>query len=168
MNKLVLFILGLFLLSSCNQIIDYNIPEDQLPIYNTNDTVFFKDNINNHIDTFLIDLLEYHRASDYSSYQHIDVYYNLLKGIVKHEFMYTDQSNGGISVSIHNSSFSSSTYSVNTISNYILNGTNYSSVKIAYEKYIPDTIPNTIYFGYKYCILRYEYKDGRIYELMKK
>ena len=31
-----------------------------------------------------------------------------------------------------------------------------------------DTIPNNVYFTYKQGIIRYEYKDGRVYNLLSK
>ena len=31
---------------------------------------------------------------------------------------------------------------------------------------LQDSLPNTVYFTFKYGIVRYEYKDGRKYEIM--
>jgi hypothetical protein len=168
MNKLVLFILGLFLLPSCNQIIDYNIPEDQLSIYKINDIVFYKDRINNKIDTFRLEISKTYWGSDHSTYQYYYVHYFKLKNKNEKDYMYTAQTVKGMTISIINSDFNGNRYDFSTITNYIQTGITYPSVFYANMRYIPDSIPNAVYYTFKYGVLRYEYKDGRIYELMKK
>jgi hypothetical protein len=55
------------------------------------------------------------------------------------------------------------------ITNYIQNGITFPLVFYSHKTYIvPDTMPNSVYFTYKYGIIRYDYKDGRIYGLIRR
>jgi len=51
--------------------------------------------------------------------------------------------------------------------NINIRGTIYPTVFVLKPKLdIPDSLPNTVYYTLKYGIIRYEYKDGRKYEIM--
>ena len=57
------------------------------------------------------------------------------------------------------------------MNNFTLNGVLYATVYkgyYRYEDYNVDTVPNLVYYTYKQGIIRYEYKDGRVYNLVSK
>jgi hypothetical protein len=142
------------------------VPEDQKPVYKTDDTVFFKDNINDRIDTFSLDVSNSYWGSDHSTYQRYKVMYYLLMGKTRKEYIYTTQSISGIGAfSVY---IVYNPYNSTTVTNYTQNGITYPSVFEAHARSVPDTVPNTFYYTYKYGILRYEFNDGRVYELMRK
>ena len=177
MKKLILILGGIILLSSCNDYVQYDIPQDQISIYKTNDTVIFRDNIDNRNDTFRLDISSTYVQFDHSISQRYSVYYVLMRNKTQKEFMCTNQyftrqyntrqyiSDMGITIDNSNFFGVSST----PITNYIQDGITYPSVFYSHMAYIvPDTMPNSVYFTYKYGIIRYDYKDGRKYELMNK
>jgi hypothetical protein len=166
MNKLILILCAIISLAACNDFVEYDIPQDQIPIYKTNDTVVFRDYNNNLNDTFSLYVFKTFWKSDHSTYYYYSSTYSLLKNKTKKEYMSTTQNINSMSFAIVNSDFNGVFSS--TIANYSQNGIIYPSAFYANMKYIPDSIPNAVYYTYKYGVLRYEYKNGRIYELIRR
>jgi len=141
--------------------------KDKIPLLNNNDIVYFQDSANNNkIDTFRIDIGEiWHYTTEEDYLQYIQIYYNKLNRQTTFFSIYISPSGGGSMFVVDNY------YRLtNTKNNFTLQGVTYPVVYIGYcNSYdlSSDTIPNLVYYTYHNGIIRYEYKDGRVYELMK-
>ena len=154
--------------------VTYTYSDDKKPELKINDTIYLKNTINNQKDTFLLDVFSHSKVNDNVSYDQATFYYTLLNG----DSIYTDIKVNFTNITYSagitfwkNSQFISTSFSKNrTITYGGLNGQTYSSVDVFSKSNSKNTdfIPDTIYFSYKYGILRYEYLDGRVYELVSK
>ena len=185
MKKLLVFISVFILFSSC--VLDlgdyhYYLPDNMKPLLTNNDTIYYLDSVYNRTDTFCLEINNWFRVSDSRYYfERIYILYSLINGREQafnnfHANYSTDGtikpvSGAGISVDAKFFYTGINTEQDNTdITKYNVNvrGVIYPRVFVLHEDYMPDTIPNTVYFTYKNGIIRYDYKDGRKYELMNK
>jgi len=152
---------------SCDKEVYFNIPKNEKIILKDKDTIVFIDQKYNKIDSFLIRRTDDYRVSDKLYYQEeiIVKYYSL------NEFTSIEEFGFGQTQSI-NISFGSyyfpSIFSSQKPINIDLNGVNFESVFIMKGAYFPDSIPNKVYYSNQYGIIRYDFSDGRCYELNSK
>jgi len=178
MKKLIVFISVILFLSSCDQTHYYNIPEDMKPQLVNNDTICFWDSANNRIDTFSIKINQYFAVSDGRAYaENINIDYYRLNNQVTFKSFSIDQGSLGVGFSVHGN-FSGDIWSFRTIwveeanddiikNNLSIHGVIYPTVYLLQEKYsFPDTIPNTVYYTLQHGIIRYDYSNGRKYEII--
>lgn len=163
MKYLLILISGLFFLSSCDKPVYHNIPKNEKPLLKDNDTAVFIDRINNKSDSFLIRRTDDYRVSDKRYYQeYIDLFYHKIRGLSTFkEFII--QHSAATSISIDGDYFP--TYGNADPISVTINGINYQSVFVRHAANFPDSIPNTIYYSHQCGIIRYNYSDGRCYEL---
>jgi len=149
------------------------IPRDMKPVLVNNDTVYYLDKEHNRIDTFLVNLYNYYDVSDGRYYsQNIDVYYNLLNKQSTFNFFDSGYGVNGASNSIEAHYFRTIRKGENNTdiikNNLSIQGVIYPTVYVLHASDFPDSIPNTVYFTFQHGIVRYDYSDGRQYELIKK
>ncbi|MEI6555746.1 MAG: hypothetical protein WCL70_09170 [Paludibacter sp.] len=177
MKKLIFFVLVCGVMSACtsfwpfSQSEHFYIPSDKKPVLKNNAFVYFQDSLQaNKVDTFQLDVkdkLYQDTENDYWEYYYI--LYNKInqKTTFFNCFITTrtvDRLTFGITIS------SLYYYPNRETINYSIHGKDYSDVKIAHLNSVntSDTVPNNIYFSYLNGIIRYEYKDGRVYNLVSK
>jgi hypothetical protein len=172
--KYLIFLLIPFL-SSCGEDHYDNIPEDQKPKLTNNDTLLFVDSLTSKVDTFHIRFSIYYDISDSRYYTElIDLGYNLINTIKDVNSFYVRQHYKGAFVY------------VNSINNYdriefnsnqtkpaqqdlLVRGVMYPSTYVLNQyRFDTDTLPKTVYYSLKHGIIRYDYADGRKYELVSK
>jgi len=174
MKKLLVFTSLIFLLSACEQQIKYSdIPDNMKPLLVNNDTVYFLDSFNNRIDTFRLHVWQYYDVSD-NLYYHdcIDIHYSILNksaslGLSIQQIV----TSVNLSISGHYFSQSIGINDKNTDNiknNVSIHGVIYPTVYVLQGYDFPDSIPQKVYYTFKNGIIRYDYKDGRKYELMNK
>lgn len=153
----------LFFLFSCERDVYHYIPKNEKPLLKDNDTVVFIERGSKELDSFLIKRSDDYRVSDKRYYQEeIFIHYNCLtesSSIDKFGFKH------GASVIIFIRSNDFPTYGNADPVDVTVNGTSYQSVYIRHAFNFPDSIPNTVYYSHQYGIIRYNYSDGRCYEL---
>jgi hypothetical protein len=164
MKSLFILTAVLFFLFSCERDVYHNIPKNEKPLLKDNDTVVFIDRINNKLDSFLIRRTDDYRVSDKRYYQEeiIVKYHYLNESRSINEFGFGQT--GCTNINLTSYYFPSIYENDNTIKINI-NGIDYQSVFIQSTTSFPDSLPNTVYYSYKYGIIRYDYSDGRCYEL---
>lgn len=162
--KNLLFILSVCcLLYSCNDHVA--LPQDKIPLLKNNDMACFQDSASSKVDTFILDVRNiWHQDTEGDYLQYIEIYYNKLNSKETLFFISIGPSGTGGDFSIF-SSQSEFGYSF-TVTNYIIHGITYPNVYTAHLS--NDTIPNTVYFTYPNGIIRCEYQDGRVYQLISK
>jgi hypothetical protein len=165
-NIFILISIVLFL-SSCDKPIYHNIPKNEKPLLKDKDTVVFIDRINNKSDSFLIRRTDDYRVSDKRFYQEEIIvkyhYLNESRSINEFGFVQTSCTN----INITSYYLPSINENDNTI-NINVNGIDYQSIFVQSTTSFPDSLPSTVYYSYKYGIIRYDYSDGRYYELNSK
>lgn len=174
MKKIIFFITACCLLYSCDKYTYYDLPKDKIPLLNNNDIVYFQDSASSKIDTFRLDVRNYRQITEENgSFEHIDIYYNLLNREVA-VLIYrvsTTWIYGGYN-NVYNILFENESrrLALYELTNLTINGKTYPSVKLLYVNIdpLPDTIPNKVYYTFSKGIIRYEYKDGRVYNLVSK
>ncbi|MBN2766189.1 MAG: hypothetical protein JXR27_07415 [Paludibacteraceae bacterium] len=170
--KYLIFLLIPFL-SSCWENHYDNIPEDQKPELTNNNTLLFIDSLTNTVDTFQIRFSIYYDISDSKYFTElIDLGYNLINTIKDINSFYIRQHYKGVFVY------------VNSINNYdriefnsnqtkpaqqdlLVRGVMYPNTYVLNQyRFETDTLPKTVYYSLKHGIIRYDYADGRKYELV--
>lgn len=161
MFKIYFTISVLILFCSCDEKIYYDIPQNERPVLNDNDTVYFVD-VKNNIDTFLIKLFEEYEISDKRYYNEvITIQYKNINSPKKYDFIIEQRG----STSIHvNSHYFPSIYKKDNVTSIEIDGVTYSNV---YNKSgnFPDTIPNSIYYSHKQGMIRYDFSDTSYFEI---
>lgn len=157
---------------------DY-INKDIIPLLNNNELIYFQDSANSKkIDTYSIEIKEsWHLTTMSYNLQYIGIFYNKLN--TKIPFFHIALSAGTrfVLVDYEDQILTHKPYEIKN--NLTLNAVTYPTVYIGhYNKtdtygntipdYNADTIPSSVYFTYKKGIIRYEYKDGRVYNLVSK
>jgi len=172
MKKLIFLVLVCGLMISCTDIWPFSggqhrdLPTDKIPILKNNDIVYFQDSISSKLDTFQLNINDFWGQTKEGNYfRYITTYYNNLN--TKTTIFKTNINSSNVGGFGFNVWFSNFMYDYNNMtSNLKMNGVTYSNV---YTTYLTnDTIPNKLYFTYKNGIIRYEYKDGRVYNLVSK
>lgn len=174
--KYLIFLL-LSVLTSCefNKYYYDDIPEDQKPTLVNNDTLLFMDSLTAKIDTFQINFSIYYDISDSRYYTElIDLGYNLRNTIrdinsfyirqhYKGAFVYVNSTNNYDRIEFNNSQPKP------TQQDMLVRGVMYPSAYILNQyRFETDTLPKTVYYTLKHGIIRYDYADGRKYELISK
>ena len=174
MKKLIFFVLVCGVMSACSKYVYYDLPKDKVPLLKNNDIVYFQDSASSKIDTFLLDVSHYRQITgEDGSFEHYDIYYNSVnrKTAVLIYRVSTTWIYGGYN-NIYNILFENESRRLDLyeLTNFTINGKTYPSVKLLNVNIdpLPDTIPNKIYYTFANGIIRYEYKDGRVYNLVSK
>jgi len=174
MKKLIFFVLVCGVMSGCTgflgQDIHYDLPKDKTPLLKNNDVVYFQDSATSKLDTFKLSLSDiWHQTMERNYFRYISINYDRLSQ--KTTFLQTNISSAnegyaGFSIVFKYSDFNSSTKSIS----YKVNRVTYPSVYVVNHNAVlqSDTIPKTVYFTYPNGIIRYEYKNGRVYNLVSK
>jgi len=148
------------------------INKDIIPLLSNNDILYFRDSLNiSKTDTFHIITGEFWNYTIEKNYlQYLQFYYNKSNSKLHFFSIALSPSGGGDRFVLIDYNYPSyQQYDIKN--NYTLNAVTYPTVYIGhYNKvdYSADTIPNNVYFTYKKGIIRYEYKDGRVYNLVIK
>jgi len=172
MKNPIIFIFFLIFLYSCvERTTYYNIPEENKPLLTNKDTLFFIDSINNKIDSFYLTLYDHFDLREHSSEEIISLYYKKLNKSSTLKNFHILQLTEYASISVNEYSFSRSINSIDNNSIILkkdlkIRGITYPEVYWLTAYDFPDSISNTVYYTFKYGIIRYEYKDGRKYEIM--
>jgi hypothetical protein len=146
--------------------------QDKIPLLKNNDIVYFQDSASSKIDTFRLEVKNYRQITlEHGSFEHIDVYYNLLNRKLE-VLIYrvsTAWSKGDYN-NVYNDLLWQTTTDTSELNNFTINGITYPLVKILYINTdpFPDTLPNKVYYTFANGIIRYEYKDGEVYNLKGK
>jgi hypothetical protein len=169
MKKLIFLITVCCLLYSCNNKY-HDLPQDKTPVLKNDDIVYFQDSASSKVDTFRLAVKDIWSVSSENEYfRYISVYYNRLNSIAT--FLQINITSAGTNGAAFSILFSKSEFSSSLKAfNYTQQGVTYPNVyEINNNTILPvDTIPKTVYFTYTAGIIRYEYKDGRVYELINK
>lgn len=172
MKKILLIIMLTSIgLISCTNDEYHDIPKYKKPLIN-NGAVYFKDSATSKIDTFIVKRIDYWSVTSQSMTNYhwleIYIYYNKIpKDNNYFKYAITTRTAGipgyYFGLFCHDTLYG---YTLNTIS-YPIQGITYSSVYVAFND-TPDTIPNKVYFTCQNGVIRYQYKDGRVYNLVNK
>ena len=172
MKKLLFFVLVCGVMSACGpyEERDY-ISKDIIPSLNNNELVYFQDSANSKkIDTYSIEIKEsWHLTTMSYNLQYIGIFYNKLNTKISFFDIALSAGTRFVLVDYEDQGLYNNPYDIKN--NFTLNAVTYPTVFIGhYTKpdYNADTIPNNVYFTYKKGIIRYEYKDGRVYNLVSK
>ena len=168
MKKILFFLSICCLFYSCDHYID--LPRDKTPLLKTNDVIYFMDSASNRIDTFSLNIVDnWHQTAEGDYFRYIEIYYNKLDK--KTIFIQTNITSASSEYAAFSIIFSKSNFntSLKTI-NFNLHGLIYPNVYVVNDIAIlpSDTIPKKVYFTCQNGIIRYEYKDGRVYNLVSK
>ena len=164
MKKSIIYTFLICSLFSCTEYI--YLPKDKVPSLNNNEIVYFEDSLTNEIDTFRIDFRDIMHLNNENNYlEYIEIYYNRIYSNKTLLSIYIGPAgDNDVSFSVYNYSWET----VNDFkSNFTIHGITYPNVCIRHNNSI-ESIPNTIYYTYPDGIIRYEYKDGRVYNLVSK
>ena len=172
MKKLIIFISTCCLLYSCHDSYHHAIPQDKIPLLKNNDIVYFQDSASNKIDTIQLDVRNiWHQDMEDNYWQYIEIYYNkfYLKNTLLCIYISPIYTSSDINFQIENY-FTNRKFVYSKRMNLNIGGVTYSTVHIYhdYNNLYPDTIPNSVYYTFSNGIIRYEYKDGRVYNLVSK
>ena len=172
MKNPIIFLFFLILVYSCIEShIYYNIPENMKTLLQNNDTLYFKDTINNKVDSFYLKTFYYIESRENSSQEHNSIFYNIYNKKTTFSGFRIRQASKFYSIYIEGKSNKNSleAYVSDTLNLYVLSNKKMSFHDVLVLKSnsdMPDSLPNKVYYTYKYGIVRYEYKDGRKYEIM--
>ena len=170
MKKLLFFVLVCGVMSGCTSEHFY-IPTDKKPLLKNNNFVYFQDSLQaNKVDTFQLDVkdeLYQDTENDYWEYYYI-LYNKINQKSTFFNCFITTRTTDHLAFTIYYSNL----YYIKELKtiNYSINGKNFTDVNIAYLDSVHTLVntPNKIYFTYPNGIIRYEYKDGRVYNLVSK
>ena len=167
MKKTILIYIVLVLLYSCKDGYHAAIPNDKIPDLKNNDNVFFQDSITSIIDTFNLSISNTWNQSEHDYFQEIYVYYKKLNSNKSFlNFRITTANVSGVTFIIYFDYMKFYGYQKELL-NFSLNGISYQNLYILQDD-TPASIPYKIFYTYKKGIIRYEYKDGRVYNLVSK
>jgi hypothetical protein len=170
MKKLIFVLSVCCILYSCTDHHHY-IPQDKLPLLKNNAIVYFQDSASNKIDTFRLDVTNnwWTDSEGVDYFQNIDINYNRLNSkTIFLQYGITSASVDGANFGVDYPPQLNYDNGSTTI-NFSIHGATYNNVYIAHDNTIhSDTIPDTVYFTCHNGIIRYEYNDGRVYQLLNK
>jgi len=177
MKKLLFFVLVCGVMGGCTHDEYHDLPTDKVPLIN-NSIVYFKDSISTKIDTFSLIRNDYWSVTSQSwtDSHWLQIYIHYYRPSMKSYFLQYDITTRTASVRGYDffiCDYNENLYnlSYNQVFSYSIQGKTYPSVYVAYSgpySDIPDSMPNKVYFTCQYGIIRYEYKDGRVYNLVSK
>ena len=178
MKKLLFFVLVCGLMSACHGFFlfekEHNaIPSDVIPLLNNNEIVNFQDSATLKTDSFRIKKTIIWSETNESFLQFIPIYYNKVSSnevffFVNLSKMIVEPIPINIKLSDINEYYYLSDY--NKVGNLKFNGITYSKLYVIQNRVTQslDTVPKTVYYSLNKGIIRYEYKDGRVYNLVSK
>ena len=171
--KYLLFLLIPFL-SSCWEGGYDNIPEDQKPELVNNDTLLFMDSLTNKIDSFQIFFSDYYEISDSRYYSElINIFYTKINNTLNYSKSHISQGSVSIGMYINGQNYDKIVINADqtniTKRDITFRGVLYPSTYVLNQyRFDTDTLPKTVYYSLKHGIIRYDYADGRKYELVSK
>ncbi|MBN2766187.1 MAG: hypothetical protein JXR27_07405 [Paludibacteraceae bacterium] len=166
--RYLIFLLIPFL-SSCWENHYDNIPEDQKPELVNNDTLLFVDSLTNIVDTFNIYFSNYYDISDSRYYTElINIGYILNN---QNSFYTIRQHFKGIFIGVNTKTYDPIYFEENkpkpAQQDLLVRGVTYPNTYVLNQyRFDTDTLPKTVYYSLKHGIIRYDYADGRKYELV--
>ena len=169
--KYLIFLLIPFL-SSCWEDHYDNIPEDKKPELVNNDTLVFVDSLTNTVDTFQISFRNYYEMSDSKYYSEIiDLLYNSNNEIQEFNGFRIREHFKGVFVHIQAKDYDYIYFEENkpkpAQQDLLVRGVMYSNTYVLNQyQFETDTLPKTVFYSLKHGIIRYDYADGRKYELV--
>ncbi len=173
MKKILLNVLVIGFLASCDPITYHNIPDDERPLLENNDTIYYIDKANNLIDTFCIRLSYSYHDPDYTNrVEYVTMSYSKYNNSTNFEGFYILQSIGSADIDNIGKYYFSSGIRLDennedkTVLNMNIGDVLYPIVYKFTDLSTHEFIPNTVYFTFNHGIIRYDYADGRKYELM--
>ena len=176
MKKLIFFVLVCGVMSGCTYDVYHDLPKDKIPLIN-NGTVYFKDSATNKIDTLILKRYDYKSThlEGGINYIYVQILIYYYRPTMKSYFLEYSISTRTATVSGYDFGIDydldmhySGTYKPFS---YSIQGKIYPSVYLDYsDSYsnVPDSLPNRVYYTCQNGIIRYEYKDGRVYNLVSK
>lgn len=165
MKNILLTIIITTFLYSCDEKVYFDIPQNEKPLLNNNDTVYFSDSKNN-IDTFIIKLTDEYEVSDKRYYhERITVSYQKINKSFWERFIV--QQGEATSVSVYGYYFPS-IYKNDLVIDLDINGLKYVNVYNKKSINFPDTIPKSIYYSHTQGIIRYDFSDSNYFEIINK
>ena len=178
MKKLLFFVLICGVMSSCHGFFlfekEHNyIPSEDIPLLNNDEIINFKDSVTQKIDSYRIEKKIIWSETNESFLQFIEIYYN--KTNSNDVFFFLNLSKmiaDVIPINIWLSNIDEGYYlgDYNKVVNLKFNNITYSKLYVIQNRVTQslDTVPKTVYYSLNKGIIRYEYKDGRVYNLVSK
>ncbi len=166
MKKLIFLIGYCCLMYSCNQNKYHDLAKDKIPLLKSNDTICFKDSASSKIDTLCLDVRDmWGQTLEGDYFRYITIFYNrIIQNSTLLRINISSAGTTGVNFSYDEYSVLSLVHNIKT--NYMLHGVTYP---IVYVTNLPsDNILYNVYFTYHDGIIRYEYKDRRVYNLVSK
>ena len=161
-------------LSSCWEDHYDNIPENKKPELTNNDTLVFMDSLTNTVDTFQISFRNYYEMSDSKYYSEIiDLHYICTNHIKVISGFWIRQHFKAAFVHNHTKTYDPIYFEENkpkpAQQDLLVRGVMYPNIYVLNQyRFETDTLPKTVYYSLKHGIIRYDYADGRKYELVSK
>jgi hypothetical protein len=172
MKNIFILISILLFLSSCDKPIYHNIPKNEKPLLKDKDTVVFMEGGSKELDSFLIKRTDEYRIYDKNYYyENILVLYKKMgKSTTEKNIIVQQGTTTRISVDGYYfpTIYKPATHGNENTIDININGIDYQSVFVLNTTNFPDSLPNKVYYTHKYGIIRYDYSDGRRYELNTK
>ena len=173
--KYLLFLL-LAVISSCGEKDFFDdIADEHRPLITDNDTLVFNDSTNNNTDTFHINFRDYFDITDSYYYSEIIlIFYQNLSTKRNSNLFSIYQGSMSVVLSIDSKyDYDRIEYTVNQSNiqkqDLLVRGVMYPSTYVLNQyRFDTDTLPKTVYYSLKHGIIRYDYADGRKYELVSK
>ena len=166
MKKIFSITLIILFCYSCDDKVYFDIPQNEKPLLENNDTVYFSDSKNN-IDTFLIKLTDEYIVSDKRYYhENITISFQKLNETSYFKRIYIQQGVDAVNISIDGYYFPTIYKNDNTI-NFNVGKITYTSVHVKQDNNFPNTIPHLIYYSHTNGILRYDFSDTSYFEIKK-
>lgn len=170
MKKIIALLIVTFSIISCHDYSHHYVPKELIPDLKNNEIVCFRDSGKPDIDTFSVSIEEYWRttAQD-NSFQQLWYSYkkNKSKSIFFNLVYRTDFVIGCYGIACENTEYYNNYILDNGLSDLIKNNKETYIFNIS-SNIISDTLPNKVYSNFQKGIIRYEYKDGRVYNLISK
>ena len=172
MKRTIVLLLIAYSVTSCHDYSHHYVPKELIPDLKNNEIVCFRDSGKPDIDTFRIKAIEtWWPTQEGTSFQIMEYKYTKFTNNSKFlNFSITTAFGGGINYSIiyENTHLNYGIVNKNlNLSDLIINIKN-TYISYDYSTIITDTIPNKVSFNFQKGIIRYEYKDGRVYNLLSK
>ena len=170
--KYLIFLLIPFLSSCWETNLKSVISEEYKPLLKNNDTILFFDSINNHTDTFKVSLTHTSADSDVYDYsEQFTIRYILINRTSFPKEFKISQGNRSVIISYDTNYFDRIEYTVNQPDvqkeDLLVRGVMYPNTYMLNQyRFETDTLPKTVYYSLKHGIIRYDYADGRKYELV--
>ena len=164
MKIILIFLIILACFYSCDENEYFNIPQNEKPILNNNDTIYFSDTKND-IDTFIIKLSDEYEISDKRyyhevitiKYKNVNLFGRISEFSVEHRASTNIYVDGNYCPVIYGNE--------NTI-DLEIDGETYSSVYLLnVVNRDSDSIPKSIYYSHINGIIRYDFSDSCYFEI---